>query len=122
MKQKEQDEINRLDDLKAQDDYTRMLDKQDNDRQNEMKKRERRAQEFMNKMADNVIHKMEQKQRHEDDMLRMYENEKEMRQRKMEEKRANNQRAEQERMRNFLASQIAEKKAREDNDKSNIDQ
>ena len=53
----------------------------------EMKKREKRAQEFMNKMADNVLQKMEEKQKQEDDMLRRYENEREMRQRQLEERR-----------------------------------
>lgn len=44
-----------------------------------MKQREVRAQEFMNKMADNVLHKIEQRQKFEDDMIARYENEKEMR-------------------------------------------
>jgi hypothetical protein len=38
-----------------------MLEKQEHDRQMEMKKREQRAQDFMNRMADNVLTKMEQK-------------------------------------------------------------
>ncbi len=41
----------------------------------------------MNKMADNVLQKIEQRQKFEDDMIARYENEKEMRQRIMEEKR-----------------------------------
>jgi len=40
-----------------------MLEKQEADKLNEMKKREQRAQEFMNKMADNVLSKMDQKQK-----------------------------------------------------------
>lgn len=51
----DQQERERLDDLKAQEDYTAMLDKQEQDRQNEMRSREKRAQDFMNKMADNVL-------------------------------------------------------------------
>jgi len=35
----------------------------------------------MNKMAGNVLQKMEKKQQYEDDMLNRYENEREMRQR-----------------------------------------
>ena len=49
------------------------------DRQLEMKERERRAQKFMNKMADNFLQKMDKKQKFEDDMLLRYENEREMR-------------------------------------------
>ena len=39
-------------------------------------------------MADNVLSKMEQKKKQEDEMLMRYENEREMRQRLMEERRA----------------------------------
>lgn len=58
-----------------------MLERQEYDRLNEMKRREARAQEFMNKMADNVLSKMDAKQKFEDDMLARYENEREMRHR-----------------------------------------
>lgn len=46
-----------------------MLEKQEADRVREMKSREARAQDFMNKMADNVLSKMEARQKFEDDML-----------------------------------------------------
>lgn len=42
-RQKDEEERQRLEDLKAQDEYSRMLDKQENDRRNEMKQREARA-------------------------------------------------------------------------------
>ena len=87
-----------------------------------MKQREHRAQEFMNKMADGVLAKMSQKQRHEEEMLVKYENEKENRLRQLEERRAQRVRDEQQKMRDFLANQMAEKKAREDNEKENINQ
>ena len=80
-----------------------MLERQENDRQTEMKQREARAQEFMNKMADNVLNKMDKKQKFEDDMLLRYENEKEQRQRQIDERRMHRQKMDQEKMRNFLA-------------------
>ncbi len=80
-----------------------MLERQENDRQTEMKQREARAQEFMNKMADNVLNKMDKKQKFEDDMLLRYENEKEQRQRQIDERRLLRQKMDQEKMRNFLA-------------------
>ena len=80
-----------------------MLQKQEDDRNAEMAKREARAQEFMNKMAGNVLEKMEKKQKEEDDMLLRYENERELRQRQLEERRAQRAKEEQERMRAFLA-------------------
>ena len=57
----------------------------------------------MNKMADNVLNKMDKKQKFEDDMLLRYENEKEQRQRQIDERRMHRQKMDQEKMRNFLA-------------------
>ena len=73
-------------------------------------------------MADNVLGKMEEKQRQEDMMLQRYENERELRQRQLEERRMLRKKQEQEKMREFLAQQVADKKAREQSDKANIDQ
>ena len=78
----------KAEDATAQEEYARMLQKQEDDRNAEMAKREARAQEFMNKMAGNVLEKMEKKQKEEDDMLLRYENERELRQRQLEERRA----------------------------------
>jgi len=60
-RQREDDLKQKDEDARAQDEYARMLQKQEDDRNAEMKKRETRAQEFMNKMAGNVLEKMEQK-------------------------------------------------------------
>ena len=93
-RQKDDDEQKRIEDLKAQDEYSKMLEKQEMDRVNEMKRREARAQEFQNKMADNVLTKMDAKQKFEDQMLARYENEREMRHRQMEERRMQRQKTE----------------------------
>lgn len=98
-----------------------MLEKQAQDRNNERNKREKRAQDFMNKMADSVLQKMANRQKYEDDMLARYNNERELRMRQIEEKRAERIRQEQEKMRSFLSSQMEEKRKRENDDKSNID-
>jgi hypothetical protein len=79
-----------------------MLDKQENDRQNEMKQREARSQDFMNKMADGVLQKMGQKQKNEEEMMMRYENERELKLRALEEKRAYRVKEEQGKMRDFL--------------------
>jgi len=42
-------------DVEAQEEHARMLDKQQADREHEFQQRERRAQEFMNRMASTVI-------------------------------------------------------------------
>lgn len=48
-------EREREEDIEAQANHAAMLDKQQADRENEFKMRERRAQEFMNRMASTVI-------------------------------------------------------------------
>ena len=57
----------------------------------------------MNKMADNVLHKMEARQKFEDDMLARYEHEKELRERAQEEAAQLKIKNEQAKMRLFLA-------------------
>ena len=95
-----------------------MLEKQEQDRLNEFKAREKRAQEFMNRMADTVIKNMDDRARDEEDKIRRYEMEKEMRERMEDERRFNKVKSEQQRMRDFLAKQMEEKKHRENMEKA----
>lgn len=75
----------------------------------------------MNKMADNVLNKMNQKQQWEDEMIARYEKERESYQRNMEQKRLDRIKNDQEKMRNFLNQQMVEKRQRENDEKANID-
>jgi len=72
----------------------------------------------MNRMADTVIKNMDDKQREEDEKIRRYEMEKEMRERMEDERRMKKLRDEQARMRDFLNKQMEEKKHREHLDKA----
>ena len=69
-------------------------------------------------MADTVIKNMDDKQREEDEKIRRYEMEKEMRERMEDERRMKKLRDEQARMRDFLNKQMEEKKHREHLDKA----
>lgn len=111
-------EKERLEDIRAQDEYARMLDKQEQDRHNEVKAREQRAQEFMNRMADTVIKNMDSRAREEEEKIRRYEMEKELRERMADEQKMNKIKAEQQRMRDYLAKQMEEKKRREGMEKA----
>ena len=102
VKSMEEREKERQEDIRAQKEYSRMLEKQEQDRHNEFKAREKRAQEFMNKMADTVIRQMDDRQKEEDDKIRRYEMEKEMRERMEDERRFMRTKAEQAEMRAFL--------------------
>lgn len=107
-----------LADIKAQEEYARMLDKQEADRQREFQARENRAQKFMNKMATGVIAKQQSYMKHEEQMIARYEAEREMRERLNEEKKAAMARREKDEMRALLAKQMEEKNAREQAEKA----
>jgi hypothetical protein len=96
-------EKERLEDVRAQAEYARMLDKQEQDRANEVKAREQRAQEFMNRMADTVIKNMDSRAREEEEKIKRYELEKELRERMADEDKMNKIKQEQQRMRDYLA-------------------
>jgi hypothetical protein len=99
--------------VKAQQEYAKMLERQEQDRNNEFKSREKRAQDFMNQMADTVIRKMDDRQKEEENKIKKYEMEKEMRDRMADERKFQKVKNEQSRMRDFLAKQMEEKKRRE---------
>jgi hypothetical protein len=64
-------------------------------------------------MADTVIKNMDDRQKEEEDKIRRYEMEKELRERMDDERRFNKVKSEQQRMRDFLNKQMEEKKHRE---------
>ena len=84
-KAKEQKELEKLEDIRAQKEYARMLDQQEQDRKNEIAAREKRAQEFMNRMADGVLAELDNIQKKEDEMIQKYERQKEMKLRQKED-------------------------------------
>ena len=86
--QKQLKEKERLEDVRAQEAYARMLDQQEQDRLNEIQAREQRAQAFMNRMADGVLAELDNIQKKEDDMITKYERQREMKLRREEEMKA----------------------------------
>jgi len=99
-----------------------MLDKQEQDRQREFIARERRAQEFMNNMAGNVIKTQAQKQRSEDEALTKYEQERELRLREEDRRRIERERIEKAEMSALLTRQMQEKNVRERHAKAHNDE
>lgn len=88
-----------------------MLDQQEQDRLNEIAAREKRAQEFMNKMADGVLKELDNIQKKEDEMIAKYERQREMKMRQQEEKKARKANREKEEMIKTLEEQAQRKKA-----------
>ena len=84
-----QEEKERLEDVAAQEEHARMLDKQQADREFEFGQREKRAQDFMNRMASTVIAQQNSRQDAENEQIHKYEQERELRLRLEDEKRMN---------------------------------
>lgn len=112
-RQMEEQEKERQEDIKAQEAYNRMLEQQEKDRAKEIAERERRAQEFMGRMADTVIKNMDAKQREEEEKIRQYELEKEMADRRHDTRAQKRREEEKRKMREFLAKQVEDKKKKE---------
>jgi len=111
-------EKERLEDVAAQEEHARMLDKQQADRENEFKARENRAQLFMNRMASTVIEAQNTRQAQEDANIHKYELEREMRMRLEDEKKIEIAKMRKLEMREYLYRQMNEKRDRESNDKA----
>lgn len=109
-------------DIQAQNEYSKLLEKQEADRQHEFQQREARAQNFMNRLASDVIGKQQDRKRAEDEALMRYEMEKEMRARLADEAKAARIKAEKDEMRKLLAQQMEEKRAREAGEKADNNQ
>ena len=84
---KKKKEKERLADVAAQEAYIRMEDQKAADRRAEVEAREKRAQDFMNRMADGVLKDMDEMQRKEDEMILRYEREREVKERQKEEEK-----------------------------------
>jgi hypothetical protein len=78
-----------------------------------MQQREKRAQDFQNKMADTVLKNQEEMQRVQDMKIKNYEMEKEMRDRMADIQRAEKKKHDQKAMKDFLFRQHEDKKKRE---------
>lgn len=121
MKRQEREKA-RLEDINMQKAYAAMLDKQEQDRLNEIAARERRAQEFMNRMADGVLKDMDQAQRREDMIIQKYQRDREMKLRRDEEKKAKQAQRTKDKMKATLAKQEEEKKKRQLDDKDHFNE
>jgi len=69
-------------------------------------------------MADTVIKNMDNRTREEEEKIRRYELEKEIRERMADEQKMNKVKTEQQRMRDYLAKQMEEKRRREMSEKA----
>jgi hypothetical protein len=78
-RQIENKERERLNDIKSTEEYAKVLDRQEQERIEYFKKIERNANNFINKMAENVINEMDYKNKEEEQKMKTYLEEKEAR-------------------------------------------
>ena len=67
----------KLDDVKATQEYTRVLDRQEQERNEYFKRIERNSSNYINKMADTVLSNMDRKNNEEEEKMKAYLDEKE---------------------------------------------
>jgi hypothetical protein len=84
--------------------FIEMLKKQEEDRLMDIREREKRAQMFVGKNADVVLKTLDYRNKEEDDMIRKYELEREMKARLDDERRIQMTQSRQAEMQRFLAS------------------
>jgi len=104
-------------DVRAQQEYTRLIEKQEADRAAELKAREDRAKRFMNMMADTVVKDQKAQILAEEKKLLAHVNSKEAQD--AEEDRRRNQRLNDQKkeMRDYLDQQMAEKERKKQEEK-----
>jgi len=110
IKMKELAEKERLQDIKATEEYARILDKQEKDRENFFKNKEKKAMEFMSKMAQTVIKDMDDKMKREEEAIRRYQIEKENFEKEDETRRKRAIHDNKKDIKKFLDMQVEEKR------------
>jgi hypothetical protein len=77
LKKIENQKKEKLDDVKATKEYTKILDRQEQERVEYFKKIERNSNNYINRMADTVLGNLDKKSKEEEDKMRSYLEEKE---------------------------------------------
>ncbi|MDR3581660.1 MAG: hypothetical protein P4L67_00085 [Candidatus Pacebacteria bacterium] len=113
-KRKQLDSENELREQEKKDlvEYTKVLDQQESDRLEEIRSRERKTQELMNRMADTVIKELDKKRDEDEQKVVRYQQEKELRDRMDDDERLRRIKENQKEMRLYLDKQTEEKKKR----------
>jgi len=100
----------REEDIKACEEYSKILDKQENDRANYFKMREKKQNECMSRMVENVIKGQNEKDKKELENILRYQDEKNKRDEEEENRRKLRVKMNKKDMRSFLNGQMSDKK------------
>jgi len=108
----------REEDIRATEEYTKILDKQENDRKEYFKNIERCSNSFMSKMVGTVLKEMDDKNKDEEDRMKNYLNDKEKRAQEEDERKKQQSHENKKAMKNYLDMQVDEKKQMNDFEKT----
>jgi len=100
----------REDDIRCTDEYTKILDKQENDRKEYFKNIERCANSFMSQAVGTVLKEMDDKNKDEEERMKNYLNDKERRAQEDDEKRKYQIHEGKRAMKSYLDMQVEDKK------------
>lgn len=103
-------------DINAQQEYTKLIEKQERDRENEIKKREERAKNFMAMMTDTVVKDQKQQIVEEEKKILKHYIDREEKEKTEDEKRRLKIIEEKKEMKKFLDQQVEEKKKKLQNE------
>ena len=123
-KQKALEDLERqkLEDIRAQEAYAKMLAKQEEDRQREIRAREERQQAFMAHMADTVIKEADTKAQEEEIKIKQYETQRNLKLKEEEDRKAKRINDHTKACRDFLFKQIEEKRIAERKEKEELNE
>jgi len=109
-KQKAEIAQEKLDDIKAQQHYRDLLDRQDEERAAFFKSKDEMNSKLVNEIAKNVIEKQKERAKFEEDLQEKIEKKKAMKERRADEMRRKIEEQNKLEMREFLAKQLDEKR------------
>jgi hypothetical protein len=116
-KQLEQENFLREQEKKDLLEYTKMLDRQEADRLDDVKGREKKTQNLMNRMADTVLKDIDRKRELEEKKMQKYLQEKEMREKLDDEERLKRIQDNKKEMKQYLDRQTNDKREKMEVDK-----
>ena len=119
-RQKQKDEIaqEKINDVRAQQLYKELLDRQDEERAAYFKSKDEMNSKMVNEIAKAVIEKQKEREKFEDDMHKRIEKKKELKERRAEEMRRKIDLQSKVEMRDFLAKQLEEKRLQKEQEKA----
>ena len=107
----------RYEDIRSAEEYTRVLEKQENERKAYFKNIEMKANDFLSKIGKTVLKEIEEKNRQEEEKMKKYLEQKEERTILREKQKLEEIRLQKLNMRSFLDKQVEEKRRQKEFDK-----